>query len=129
MPVNVTFNKTGKEIKAAIANRVSALQERLDKRNESLDVLLKDEKRLRSYLVRSSQQNLGHGNRGGYTLNTPDDISSEDKDQIDQMLRRINEIQQEILRLKLIANNIEERRTFELSYNDLVSYGFGVAIE
>ncbi len=129
MPHEVTFNKTGKEIKAAIARRIAAQQARLDRRSESLDDLIKDERRVRSYLIRSSQHNFGHGNRGNYELFSMEDISSEEKDQIDQMLRRIYEIQQEIRRLKLIADNIEEQRTFELTYNDLVSYGFSVDID
>lgn len=122
--MQIIFKKTGKEIQAAIAKRVAALQKRLEKRNQSLDALIDDRKRLRSYLVRSSERNFGHGNRGEYMLVSEDDISSEEKEEIDQMLRRIFEVEQEIRRLRLISEHIAPRDTFELNFNDLVSYGF-----
>ncbi len=124
MALDVTFRKSGQAIIDAIGNRVAALQARLDKRNESLDALLDDRKKLRSYLVRSSQYNVGHGSRGQYMLVGDDDIASEEKEEIDQMLRRIFEVEQEIRRLKLIAQHIDPTETFELKFNDLVSYGF-----
>ena len=124
MPLKLTFNKTGQEIQDAIEKRVVALQSRLDSRNQSLDTLLDDRIRLRSYLVRSSQRNYGHGGQGNYTLFSEDDISSEEKEEIDQLLRRIFEIEQEIRRLKLIAIHIELDVTHQLDFNDLVSYGF-----
>ena len=92
--------------------------------NQSLDELLDNRARLRSYLVRSSQHNYGHGTRGRYTLVSEDDISSEEKEEIDQMLRRIFEIEQEVHRLKLISHHITPEDVFELDYDDLVSYGF-----
>ena len=126
MALKISFRKQGTEIKTAIDKRLAALQSRLDKRNESLDSLIQDEKRLRSYLIRSSQFNRSHGGYGEYTLFSEEDISSEEKKEIDQLLRRIFEIQQEIRRLTLIHNHLEDDRVFELDYNDLISYGFQV---
>jgi hypothetical protein len=124
MTLRVTFKKTGQEIQDGIANRITALQARLDRRNQSLEELLDDRAKLRSYLVRSSQTYAHHGGRGEYMLVSEEDISSEEKEEIDQMLRRIFEIEQEIRRLKLIAQHIVPTDTFELEFNDLVSYGF-----
>lgn len=86
--------------------------------------MLDDRKRLRSYLVRSSQQNYGHGSRGQYTLYGEEDISSEEKEEIEQMLRRIFEIEQEVRRLTLVTEHLDPKETFQLSYQELVSYGF-----
>ena len=122
--MKVVFKKSGREIQAAIENRISGLQSRLNKRNQSLDALLDDRTKLRSYLVRSSTRNYGHGGGGEYALVSKDDISSEEKEEIDQLLRRINEIEQEIRRLKLIAHHLSPKDNFELNYNELISYGF-----
>jgi len=124
MALTIVFKKTGHEIQAAVASRISALSSRLHKRNMTLDELLNDRAKLRSYLVRSSQRNFGHGGRSDYVLFSENDISSEEKEEIDQLLRRIFEIEQEIRRLKLLSDHIEPERTFELQFNDLISYGF-----
>ncbi len=108
-----------------IQNRSQQLQERLEQRNQALNEFMQDGEKLRSYLVRSSQPTYGHG-RGerGYELFSKDDISSEEKEEVDQMCRRIFEIEQELRRLALVAEHIEEKRTFELEFKDLISYGF-----
>lgn len=125
--MDITFKKTGQEIQTAIADRIAALQSRLDKRNQALEALLDDRQRLRSYLIRSTRPNYGHGEYGNYMLTFGEgDISSEEKEEIDQMLRRIFEIEQEIRRLKLIQHHIDPEDSFDLQYNDLVSYGFNL---
>lgn len=62
--------------------------------------------------------------RGQYMLVSEDDISSEEKEEIDQMLRRILEIEQEIRRLKLTSHHLDPDTVFELTFDDLISYGF-----
>lgn len=121
--MNIVFRKTGKEIKAAITNRRTQLEQRLKQRNESLDRFLKDTQKVRSYLVRSTRPDYGHGS-GGYVLYGKDDISSEERQEIDQLCQRIFEIEQELHRLAYVVTHLEDDVIFELNFNDLIGYGF-----
>lgn len=121
--MNIVFRKTGKEIKAAIVNRRSQLEQRLKQRNESLDGFLKDTPKVRSYLVRSTRPDYGHG-AGGYVLYGKDDISSEERQEIDQLCQRIFEIEQELHRLAYVVAHLEDSVVFELAFNELIGYGF-----
>jgi hypothetical protein len=91
MPINITFRKTGKEIKGAIQNRRQQLTERLVARNAALDEFMKDSDKVRSYLVRSAEAILPVGLHGreGYTLYSKNDISSEERQEVAQLCRRI----------------------------------------
>ena len=121
--MNVVFRKTGKEIKNAITNRRTQLEQRLKQRNESLDRFLKDTPKVRSYLVRSTRPDYGHGS-SGYILYGKDDISSEERQEMDQLCQRIFEIEQELHRLAYVVTHLEDDVVFELNFNDLVGYGF-----
>ena len=98
--MNIIFRKTGKEIKAAISNRRVQLEQRLEQRNAALDAFLKDKAKVRSYLVRSTRPDYGHGS-GGYVLYGKNDISSEERQEIDQLCQRIFEIEQDSARFFL----------------------------
>ena len=78
----ITFRKSGREVKEAIAQRLAQLQSRLEKRNQILSEFMSDPKKVRSYMVRSSRYEYGHGGRTGYVLFSQDDISSEEKQEI-----------------------------------------------
>ena len=108
MPLEIRFRKSGKEIKAAIASRVVQLQQRLDSR--------------------STVPNYGHG-RQAAALYSQDDISSEEKEEIGQLCRRIFEIEQERHRLELIQFHLRDDQEFELPFEDLVAYGFETSLE
>ena len=123
---NIVFRKTGEEIKEAIQNRQKQLQQRLDKRNESLNTLLEDPNKVRSYIVRNSQPNWGHRGEEGYVLYSQDDISSEEMEEIAQLCRRIFEIEQELNRLALITTHLDDDQVFNLDFQDLIGYGFEV---
>jgi hypothetical protein len=121
--MNLRFRKTGKEIKTAISNRRVQLEQRLQQRNTSLDSFLENKPKVRSYLVRSTQPDYGH-RAGGYVLYGRDDISSEERQEIDQLCQRIFEIEQELHRLAYVMTHLENDVTFELDFNDLIGYGF-----
>ena len=53
-----------------------------------------------------------------------DDISSEERQEMDQLCQRIFEIEQELHRLAYVVTHLEDDVVFELSFNDLVGYGF-----
>jgi hypothetical protein len=124
--MNIVFRKTGKEIKAAIPNRRAQLAQRLKHRNEALDKFLKDTRKVRSYLVRSTHSDYGHGSIG-YVLYGKDDISSEERQEIDQLCQRIFEIEQELHTLAYVVTHLEDDAVFELGFNELIGYGFDVA--
>jgi len=121
--MNIVFRKTGKEIKAAVTNRRIQLEQRLKKRNEALDEFLKDSRKVRSYLIRSTHPDYGHG-RVGYVLYGKDDISSEERQETDQLCQRIFEIEQELHRLAYVVTHLEDDAVFELPFEDLIGYGF-----
>ena len=121
--MNIMFRKTGKEIKAAITNRRSQLEQRLKQRNDALDKILRDKQKIRSYLVRSTRPDYGHG-ATGYVLYGKNDISSEERQEIDQLCQRIFEIEQELHRLAYVLVHLEDDVVFDLNFNDLVGYGF-----
>lgn len=121
--MNIVFRKTGKEIKAAITNRRTQLKQRLKQRNEALNIFLKDTQRVRSYLVRSTRPDYGHGS-SGYVLYGKDDVSSEERQEIDQLCQRIFEIEQELHRLAYVITHLEDDIVFDLNFTDLIGYGF-----
>lgn len=95
--MDIIFQKTGREIKAAIVNRRAQLEQRLKHRNEVLDNFLKDTPKVLSYLIRSTYPDYGHG-RSGYVLYGKDDISNEERQEIDQLCQCICEIEQDLHR-------------------------------
>lgn len=128
MSLNLRFFKTGNEIKKAIENRLEQLQSRLDSRNSVLDNFLDDRKKVRSYLIRQVEFDfMPHGRQGNAsTLYAIGEISSEEKQEVSQLCRRIFDLEQEILKLKLIHKHLNESEKMELTYNDLIEYGFSV---
>ncbi len=123
MPLEITFKKTGREIREAVAERIKQLKARLERRNIELEKLMSNKDKLRSYLVRSTQMEYMHG-RMPSQLYSKDDISSEEKEEMKQMCRRIFEIEQEIHRLYLIRTHLKDDQEFDLPFEDLVAYGF-----
>ena len=123
--MDLVFHKSGAEIKAAITNRRAQLTARLAPRNAALAQFLADPIKVRSYLVRSAQPTYGHGQRGG-ALYSQQDISSEEKEEINQLCQRIFEIEQELYRLAAITSHLPDAQRVELSLQDLIGYGFEV---
>lgn len=117
--LGVKFTKTGKEVKAAISNRLEDLQKRLDKRNIELDEIMSDKDRLRSYLVRNKEDDYPHGGQIKHELPT------EDHQRIGELCKRVCLIEKEIKQLQISRENIKDEQEFELMYDDLISLGFG----
>ena len=125
MPIILNIKKYGKEIKEAIAKRVTHLDSRLKKRGTVLDNFMKDKTKLRSYLVRNSEAIWGgHGQNNPVPLFRKDENSSEEMEEIRQLCRRIFEIEQELKRLYLVKEHLKDDQEFQLPYHDLVAYGF-----
>lgn len=119
----LVFKKTGKEIKDAIEKRCAGIASRLAVRNKSLDEILKDSIKVRSYMLRTSE---GHF-REGYdspAIVTKGQTPSEELQEIRQLCIRINQMEQELNRLKMIQAHLSDREKFELELNELIRYGF-----
>jgi hypothetical protein len=129
MPIEIVFRKTGKETKTAIQNRRQQLEQRLAVRNQALDQFLQHPAKVRSYLIRQTERRGFHAGESGYVLYSADDVSSEEAQEITQLYRRIFEIEQELHRLALIAHHLKDNQEFELSYDDLIGYGFEASLE
>jgi hypothetical protein len=117
LPMILSFVKTGAEIKRALQRRITDLEERLVKRNVSLEGLLDDKPRLRAYLVR--QPNMVYtGGQAAY------DVPSEDHQEIMELCRRISVIESELDRLRVIHAHLKDDQEFQLNLEQLVGYGF-----
>lgn len=122
---NITFKKSGNEIKQAITLMQQQLRERLEIRNRVLEQFLEDKGKVRSYLIRSSINVYSvHGSQQ-QTLFSKNDISSEEKESIEQLCKRIYEIEQEINQLSVVAQNIDDFQEVNLSFKELLRFGFG----
>lgn len=79
--------------------------------------------KLRSFLIRSSAQQL-HRVDSDPVLYSESHISSEEKEEISQLCKRVFEIEQEINKLTLVQAHLADDQEFDLSYQELVAYGF-----
>ena len=124
MPLELSFKKSGREIKNAIKKRITQLRQRLNKRNRDLDRFLDDRNRVRSFLVRSSMGQWREPYHSGSSLYPRDDISSEEIEETLQLCRRIFDLEQEINQLLMVSTHLDDERQFDLSLAELVNYGF-----
>ena len=119
--MGLLFRKTGREIKQAASARLEQIRQRLERRNQALTEFMRDAEKVRSYLIRSSRPLLLHG---GPSLYSEGDISSEQMEETRQLCERIFVLEAEEKRLKLTIAHLDEHQTFELTYEQLASYGF-----
>lgn len=116
----LAFKKTGREIKQAAQQRCKDLQQRLEARNATLEKFLDNRSMVRSFLIRTSAPIR----RTQANLFSQEDISSEQMEEIRRVCQRIFELEEELKRLQLLLSHLEEDRTFDLSFSDLIAYGF-----
>ena len=119
----VNFTKTGAEIKAAADFRCEQIQQRLDHRLGALDEFMTDSKMVRSYLIRTAAGSRHMGGREP-ELWTKDDVSSEQLEEVRKTCERVYALQQELRQLQLLTKHIADDKTFDLTINDLIQYGF-----
>lgn len=67
--------------------------------------------------------------RGQYVLVFEDDVSSEERREPQQLCRRVFEIEQELHRLTPITHHLTDGQLIDLSFDDLVAYGFDTSLE
>ena len=121
--IGLVFRKTGREIKAAAGRRLEQVRHRLERRNQALQAFMQDAERVRSYLVRSSRPSWGHG---GPSLYSEGDISSEQMEETRQLCERIFALELEEKRLQLTIAHLDDHQSFELTYEQLTSWGFEI---
>src|SRR5579864_7542074 len=113
----ITFRKTGAEVKTAVRTRLLDLEQRLQKRNATLEELLLDKKRLRSYLVRNLD------NPWPRTLGQAQfDIPSEDNQEVAELCRRVFVLEKEVANLQMILTHLRDDQEFELTFEEMISY-------
>ena len=120
---DITFQKTGTDIKKAIQIRIGEINQRLAAREETLKIFMKNPLKVRSFLIRNAQPSYGHG-RTSSVLVGKNDISSEEKEEISQLCQRIFELEQEIYRLSLAFKHLEDSQVCNLTLDELAGYGF-----
>ena len=114
----LVFFKTGQEIKQALQRRIADLEERLAKRSVALDVVLSDKAKVRAYLTRQPGAQLAR------QQNIILDLPTEEHQEIAELCRRVINIEGDLGRLRLIQKHLKDEQEFELTYEQLVSYGF-----
>jgi len=114
----VKFKKTGREIKAAIEQRIADLQQRLSKRDRELDGIMNDKALLRSYLVREARNDYPQS--GQWKAEMP----TEEHQRITELCRRIHVIEQEVAELSVVRDNLMDDQELELSFEDVTQLGF-----
>tara|TARA_B100001989_G_scaffold252920_3_gene237011 strand:+ start:1292 stop:1768 length:477 start_codon:yes stop_codon:yes gene_type:complete len=120
----IIFTKTSEEIKSAIKHRVQALQARLDRRNQTLDEIIGNQQKVRSYMIRSSVSNYSHGRESTRKIFSSEHIPLEEVQEINKLCQRIYELESEIYRLKLVSTHLKSGENHRLQLQELVFYGF-----
>lgn len=115
----VTFKKTGAEIKAAVQGRIHDLQQRHANRDAALEAIIKDKRRLRSYLVRDLDNPWPRHGGQFYA-----DIPSEDHQEITELCRRLFVLEKELSNLRMILAHLRDDQEFDLTTEQMVTYGF-----
>jgi hypothetical protein len=115
----VKFLKSGREVKVAIASRLTDLESRLARRNAELETLMADKARLRSFLVRDANNDYPRGSQ------MATELPSEDHQRILELCTRINRIEKEITKLATIRDNLKDEQEMTLDFDELMSVGFG----
>ncbi len=123
----VTFKKQGKEIKSAISRRMSALAARLKARNKVLEKFVSNSRKVRSYLVRSSNRNYDMHTGEARVLISKHEVSSEEIEDITQLCKRILQIEEELHYLDLVRTHLDDDEVCSLTLADLIRYGFDSA--
>jgi hypothetical protein len=116
----VKFFKSGREVKVAIASRLTDLESRLARRNTELETLMADKARLRSFLVRDANNDYPH-----HSQMATAELPTEDHQRILELCTRINRIEKEITKLATIRDNLKDEQDLTLDFDELMSVGFG----
>ena len=114
----VKFKKTGRQVKAAIKQRVTELRKRLIKRDRELAAVMNDKRLLRSFLVREANNDYPHSSQ------MKAEMPTEEHQRITELCRRIQVIEREIAELSVVHDNLNDDQELELSFGDVTRLGF-----
>ncbi len=118
--MQITFKKTGRAIKEAIQRKIHLLQTRLEADNQCFQEFLRDTRKVRAYIVHESVQGLSSSE----ATSVPEVLSKQEAEEIRQRARRIYKLEQELYKLRLVKDHLDDDELFDLEYTDLLSYGF-----
>ena len=114
----VKFKKTGREVKAAIKQRIAELRKRLSKRDRELSAVMNDKALMRSFLVREAHNDYPHSSQ------MKAEMPTEEHQRITELCRRIQVIEREIAELSVVHDNLKDDQELELSFEDVTRLGF-----
>ena len=118
--MEVRFKKTGQSIKRATRKRQSDLHQRLEEAQVGLSDFLVKPNRIREYLVHRMRNELGTD-----PFAMEEDIV-EEHFKVNGLLKQIVSLEDELYRLAMLENHIDDADIFELSVDELIRYGFDI---
>ena len=118
--MDVRFKKTGQSIKRATRKRQSDLHQRLEEAQVGLSDFLVKPNRIRDYLVHRMRNELGTD-----PFAMEEDIV-EEHFKVNGLLKQIVSLEDELYRLAMLENHIDDADIFELSVDELIRYGFDI---
>ena len=118
--VEVRFKKTGQSIKRAATKRQADLHQRLEEAQVGLSDFIVKPNRIREYLVHRMRDELGTD-----PFAMEEDIV-EEHFKVNGLLKQIVSLEDELYRLAMLDNHIDDADIFELSVDELIRYGFDI---
>ena len=118
--MEVRFKKTGQSIKRAARKRQADLHQRLEEAQVGLSDFLVKPNRIREYLVHRMRAELGTD-----PFAMEEDIV-EEHFKVNGLLKQIVSLEDELYRLAMLENHIDDADIFELSVDELIRYGFDI---
>ncbi len=123
----LTIRKTGRQIKAVIAQRIDLVRHRLAGRNAVLNKFLEDGVLVRAYLVRAAGERVWTQNGQVPIARFDDDDTEVDPEQLVQLqevCERVSYLERELRRLRLLLAHLDDERPFDLTPQEFLDLGF-----
>ena len=118
--MEVRFRKTGQAIKRASRKRQAELHQRLEEAQVGLSDFLDKPNRMRDYLVHRMRDELGTD-----PFAIEEDIV-EEHFKLNGLLKQIVILEDELYRLAMLEQHVDDAEIFELSVDELIRYGFDI---
>ncbi len=112
---NQRVQKSGREIKAAVAYRLGQLQRQIERRNRAIDALVQDPHKMRDCRLDP-----------GLLLRGQEEFTPSERAQIAELCRRITALEDEMERLARFQDGLAAEQVYHLTTAEASDYGFAV---